>query len=231
MDRPPHSFYIPAGHQQDIRSSGPTRNAPSGMWRGYYSYEGRNHSVCAFQLDFRGERDLFGEGVDDVGAYSIFGERSGQRVAFRKTYKRGTPNDMGIVSEDNEGHTVNYCGFFVGRDLGAGFRGTWSLRNDGTNTDGVFHLWPAMDDLCMRTGMLAEPPPSSAQQPQFEVSDNGECIVCFASPISTCLVPCGHIALCAECARRLTGVGSEAKCPICRTSIQTVAHHEPSARN
>lgn len=205
--------------QQQVQ---PARNAPSGTWRGYYSYEGVNRSLCEFALEFVGDNAVTGGGVDDVGAYSITGHRFGDQVNFTKTYQRGSRNDCGILNEDNEGHSVQYRGAFCGRDLGAGFRGTWTLRNTGTNSDGIFHLWPAMENLSVLTGMLSERPPSVEAHPAFEVSDNGECTVCFDLPISTCLVPCGHIALCSKCAQKL-GVGGS--CPICRASIQAVVQH------
>lgn len=196
-------------------------DTPSGLWSGYYACNGRNHALCTFQLRFAENGEVTGEGVDDVGTYWIRGQRVQQTVSFAKTYRLGSRNDRGIVPTGvNEGHTVQYHGTFVGRDLGAGFRGAWSLRNRGTNNDDVFHLWPAMENLSVHTGMLAEP--GDAEQPHFEVAEDNECVVCFENAIDTCLVPCGHIAVCSQCADRIVREQRNQPCPICRTSITSV---------
>eukprot|EP00434_Breviolum_minutum_P000967 symbB.v1.2.000850.t2/scaffold37.1/size397765/22 len=194
----------------------PIWSVPSGSWRGYYTYGGRNHDVCEFELRFD-NGIVKGRGVDDVGAYTIRGKFDGRRhsIDFTKQYQRGTRNQSGRLTEDNEGHAVVYAGRLVGEHLGAGFRGSWKIRNQGTNSDGRFHLWPAMDSWASASAPPEEPTPQV-----FQVAEDGECVVCLDRHISTCLRPCGHIAMCSQCADRLKR--STGSCPICRSQIQSV---------
>lgn len=55
----------------------PIWSVPSGAWRGYYTYAGRNHDVCEFQLQFVNQ-NVQGRGVDDVGGYTINGTFDGR---------------------------------------------------------------------------------------------------------------------------------------------------------
>ena len=48
--------------------------------------------------------------------------------------------------------------------------------------------------------------------------------MCLDRPITTCLHPCGHIAMCEECANRL----SPRRCPICRTNIREISVRAPA---
>lgn len=191
--------------------SAPPVPPPSGLWRGYYVYERVNHDVCEFNLQFSENRNVRGDGVDDVGAYNISGslDRSMREITFHKKYRRGTRNHLGFVNEDNEGHTVVYKGRLIGDNLGAGFRGTWQIRNSGTNSDGRFHLWPAEE--------FQPSAPPAAQV--FQVAEDGECVVCYERAINTCLQPCGHMAMCQQCVSMLPAPRT---CPICRSRIQSV---------
>ncbi|CAE7206033.1 FRAS1 [Symbiodinium sp. CCMP2592] len=92
----------------EVGPSAPPVPPPSGLWRGYYVYERVNHDVCEFNLQFSENRNVRGDGVDDVGAYNISGslDRSMREITFHKKYRRGTRNHLGFVNEDNEGHTV-----------------------------------------------------------------------------------------------------------------------------
>ncbi|OLP82792.1 putative G-protein coupled receptor 125 [Symbiodinium microadriaticum] len=200
----------------EVGPSAPPVPPPSGLWRGYYVYERVNHDVCEFNLQFSENRNVRGDGVDDVGAYNISGslDRSMREITFYKKYRRGTRNHLGFVNEDNEGHTVVYKGRLIGDNLGAGFRGTWQIRNSGTNSDGRFHLWPA-----------AEFQPSAPPAAQvFQVAEDGECVVCYERAINTCLQPCGHMAMCQQCVSMLPAPRT---CPICRSRIQSVLTQPP----
>ncbi|KAF4740696.1 hypothetical protein FOZ62_022845 [Perkinsus olseni] len=45
------------------------------------------------------------------------------------------------------------------------------------------------------------------------------CSICLTNPINTALLPCGHTALCYDCARLLQQDPSNANCPICRARV------------
>ena len=64
-------------------------------------------------------------------------------------------------------------------------------------------------------------PIGAAQQVDFVV--DSECVVCFDAPVSSCLRPCGHVAMCMICASKIG-----ANCPICRAGIEKVEAY-PSA--
>ena len=79
--------------------------------------------------------------------------------------------------------------------------------------DGGFHLWPVMPSEHWR----------QQAQEQQQADDGGgagggdeaECAVCYDRPIDVGLEPCGHVAFCGECVRRL----QPQRCPLCvRTS-------------
>lgn len=50
------------------------------------------------------------------------------------------------------------------------------------------------------------------------LEDSKLCIVCSARPRSKCCRPCGHVALCEDCA--LAVMNSNQQCPICMTSVE-----------
>ena len=62
------------------------------------------------------------------------------------------------------------------------------------------------------------PPVSAMAVPMgaCSASQNNECVVCFGKNVDTCLRPCGHIAMCRNCA------ASVRKCPICRAPISSI---------
>lgn len=196
---------------------------PSGIWRGYYTLAGARHDVCEFNLTFTDETgQIVGSGVDDVGQYNISGRHGGARMAFSKTYVRGSRNNRGVVSYGNSGHTVEYRGEVAGSSLGGGFRGLWTIRSRHGDHNGQFHLWPAMlgfSDPEASSSQANGGPGSTSQT--FEES---ECVVCYDRAISTCLRPCGHVALCSICAARL----NPRKCPLCRSTISAIEVHRRS---
>lgn len=56
---------------------------------------------------------------------------------------------------------------------------------------------------------------SDKQKRPAEPGAPGECVVCMAAPKTVAVTPCGHVALCGDCADELSKKrGSE--CPICR---------------
>lgn len=62
--------------------------------------------------------------------------------------------------------------------------------------------------------------PASTSAPTSDAGTAGECKICFDAPINTVLLPCGHLCVCLECSKRLTG--HSRVCPICRTKIRKV---------
>mmetsp|Transcript_115962 Transcript_115962/g.247835 ORF Transcript_115962/g.247835 Transcript_115962/m.247835 type:complete len:341 (+) Transcript_115962:69-1091(+) len=55
----------------------------------------------------------------------------------------------------------------------------------------------------------AEPNPSELRE---------QCVVCFDRDVGACMIPCGHVATCMECAKKL----SPQRCPFCRVPIVEV---------
>lgn len=66
---------------------------------------------------------------------------------------------------------------------------------------------PNQDDLIA--------PPSAPEM------DQDSCIVCFDGPIETVCVPCGHVALCLECAE-VCQESDARSCPVCRQNIEQI---------
>eukprot|EP00746_Dinoflagellata_sp_MGD_P124480 gnl/MRDRNA2_/MRDRNA2_59080_c0_seq1.p1 gnl/MRDRNA2_/MRDRNA2_59080_c0~~gnl/MRDRNA2_/MRDRNA2_59080_c0_seq1.p1 ORF type:complete len:326 (-),score=52.06 gnl/MRDRNA2_/MRDRNA2_59080_c0_seq1:52-1029(-) len=211
---PPAAEYI---RESSALATVPIKRLPSGTWRGYYNQYGSRHAVCEFKLAFDGDR-MHGNGVDDVGSYSIdglYGQGSG-RISFRKQYVRGSPAANGRISQENLGHYVEYRGECAGTDLGHGVRGLWYVETALYRGSGRFHIWPVLD--------LQSPEAAAAgaafkrTHPTFKVSSDNVCAVCYDRAIDVLLDPCGHIVICADCAERL----NPRKCPICRTDILQV---------
>ena len=208
------------------------RMYPTGAWRGYYThpaFDGGQHGVVEFQLRFTAEVDhrmlVRGEGVDDVGAYTIAGVAtrgdaaggSSGAIRFTKEYEAGSRNAAGVVRSENKGHRVEYIGRPARTDalgqpvLANGIRGEWSIAAFRRFT-GVFHLWPVMP-----TEYWAGMAEGAAEAGQA-AEDDSECVVCYDRRIDVGLEPCGHVALCAQCAARLR----PRRCPLCRTQIHAV---------
>lgn len=204
-------------HREWVGAEVCTLQMPSGMWRGYYMQTGTRHNVCEFNLAFDGgESRLSGNGVDDIGTYTISGLCGQSRLAFTKQYEATSSNVNGVRHYGNKGHSVEYFGELAGHSLGEGFRGNWGIRHSIGNHDGTFHIWPAMEGFqdSGDSQMGADPGRS------YEES---ECVVCYDRAISTRLRPCGHVALCSECAARLR----PRKCPLCRTNVDAVDPYTP----
>lgn len=187
---------------------------PSGAWRGYYTQYGASHAVCEFPLSFGPDGAVSGRGADDIGSYSLRGVWSAGsgRVAFTKQYLRGSRTAGGGLSSENNGHAVEYRGTAARltaqgtASLGGGLRGTWSLRDGRHRDSGDFHLWPVMASWT---------PPEPEDGGTGTEGGEAECCVCYDAAINVRLEPCGHVALCDGCARRL----HPQRCPLCRADI------------
>jgi len=69
---------------------------------------------------------------------------------------------------------------------------------------------------------------SSAEKvvPDLSVGNFGtklECKVCLDKSVNTVLLPCGHACCCHECSVKVKFATWDAKCPICRSRIQSVS--------
>jgi Zinc finger, C3HC4 type (RING finger) len=53
-----------------------------------------------------------------------------------------------------------------------------------------------------------------------EVSQNGLCIVCLDSPVEAACIPCGHMAGCLACFKKIEAKSK--KCPVCRAKVDQV---------
>ena len=52
-----------------------------------------------------------------------------------------------------------------------------------------------------------------------EALNAGSCIVCMDAPATHAIMPCGHLCLCNDCAKKLLDAGDD--CPICRAKIES----------
>ena len=53
-------------------------------------------------------------------------------------------------------------------------------------------------------------------------SVSATCVVCLSAPKNTLMLPCRHVATCAECTKAIlegAGAGQPPHCPLCRTRI------------
>lgn len=191
---------------------------PSGAWRGYYTHVDGQHGVCEFRLAFEPDGTIRGSGTDDVGEYTIEGlfgvADDGGPIAFTKSYTPGSRSAGGRVKRENKGHRVEYHGRAARTDevgcpvLGNGVRGGWTIRHVRGRHDGVFHLWPV---VMSRAAQEASPGVNDDEE-------ETECCVCYDRRVDVKLEPCGHVALCGECAGRLR----PQRCPLCRVDIDRV---------
>jgi len=192
---------------------------PSGPWKGYYTFSGTSHDVCTFSLEFMADQTMRGDGIDDVGRYTIAGIFAPSRIAFSKKYVARSQNVAGVVSYGNKGHVVEYRGELAGDSLGHGFRGDWTIRDTLGNHDGRFHIWPAME------GWTDAGTSAAAGAGRGNVFEESECVICYDRKISTCLRPCGHVALCGICSGRL----HPKICPLCRQPITAIERYSAAA--
>ena len=52
-------------------------------------------------------------------------------------------------------------------------------------------------------------------------ADNGyTCVVCLAAPKDSVVLPCKHLAMCAECTKAVFTSISQPRCPVCRLRIE-----------
>jgi hypothetical protein len=219
----------------------------SGRWTGYFVQFNCHYYTRKLDLNFDGSGQVTGSGSDRCGKFWVRGiySDSSRRVAFSKRYW----HCGGVVPSY---YTVEYRGALVdagtGTDsLARGLRGRWYLRGLTAQSE-RFHLWPAMagwdsssrDSSCNSSSNnscnSSNNSSNSSRSHYYMVVDAdgssgrsslGECAVCFDRQIDTGLVPCGHVALCRQCADTLVRDAAEnrhdrATCPICRATVQAL---------
>lgn len=84
------------------------------------------------------------------------------------------------------------------------------------------------------TGDRSTPPPSpevsvgaaTSAEPPPPAEDAEPCAVCLEEPRSALLVPCGHMAMCVECADKVLH-GSRPICVVCRQPIEKILRATP----
>jgi hypothetical protein len=65
-----------------------------------------------------------------------------------------------------------------------------------------------------------EPPPSGMSSVAIASAENGNaCVVCLAAPKNSVVLPCKHLAMCAECTKAVSISSSQPRCPVCRSKI------------
>merc|ERR1712137_509247 len=60
----------------------------------------------------------------------------------------------------------------------------------------------------------------------LEVEDAEPCAVCLEEPRCALLVPCGHVAMCVDCAEKVLH-SSRAVCVVCRQPIEKILRAAP----
>ena len=141
----------------------------------------------------------------------MHGTQLQRRPNFTKRYVPNSLTAGGRRSPENHGHSVEYRGQAArvrpdgSPSLSGGIKGAWSIRHALGAYDGQWHLWPVM----------ARWDAAEDEAGGEEEGGESECCVCYDRPIDTRLQPCGHVALCRQCAVRLP----QRRCPLCRAEI------------
>ena len=147
--------------------------------------------------------------------------RSHGRVAFCKQYTAHSLTAGGQISPENLGHEVEYRGSAARLldgglpSLSGGVRGTWSIHHELGDQQGSWHVWPVM---APQDGAATSA--DGGGQAADDQAAESECCVCYDRRIDTALQPCGHVALCGQCAARLP----QRRCPLCRAAILETVH-------
>ncbi|KAF1792767.1 Zinc finger, RING/FYVE/PHD-type [Phytophthora cactorum] len=76
--------------------------------------------------------------------------------------------------------------------------------------------WALMDGWsCPRPAALSSPVKRIS-----EAQRTDECVICFDGPQEAVCVPCGHNAVCMDCAQEL--LDTTRLCPVCRQQVREV---------
>ena len=104
------------------------------------------------------------------------------------------------------------------RDAAIGRGGASSSSN--SDADDVRHVDPSSNSNATTTATSGDRSPTGGPSAPSNVNGNAgggaaPCVVCLDRPKGAFFSPCGHVAVCVECARRLD------KCPVCRCHIDS----------
>lgn len=69
-------------------------------------------------------------------------------------------------------------------------------------------------------GAVAPAKAVSEEAKEEDAETNGECVVCFDGPQAAVCVPCGHNAVCMDCATEL--LRTTKACPVCRVQVREI---------
>jgi ankyrin repeat protein len=65
-----------------------------------------------------------------------------------------------------------------------------------------------------------EPLPSATLLAAIALAESGStCVVCLSAPKESLLLPCKHVAMCAECTKAVLTSSKQPQCPVCRSRI------------
>jgi hypothetical protein len=64
--------------------------------------------------------------------------------------------------------------------------------------------------------LVAPPPPPPLIRKR---SEDDKCRICLERDINCCMVPCGHLSVCTECANTVVAKQPNKPCPICRVTV------------
>lgn len=79
---------------------------------------------------------------------------------------------------------------------------------------------PTVPSAAAPTAPAAPIAPATKKQPST-IDQDKECKVCMDAVINTVLIPCGHVALCFDCATTIRAKGHK-ECPICRKNVESI---------
>eukprot|EP01016_Furgasonia_blochmanni_P010489 TRINITY_DN1444_c0_g4_i2.p3 TRINITY_DN1444_c0_g4~~TRINITY_DN1444_c0_g4_i2.p3 ORF type:complete len:131 (-),score=12.01 TRINITY_DN1444_c0_g4_i2:180-572(-) len=90
----------------------------------------------------------------------------------------------------------------------------------------AWHLFELEEKRQRQRGVPTGHEESSSEDDWFDMPEDFDphgdmCVVCYAQKRTTVVIPCGHMALCQQCANVIGGKWG-AKCPICRSLIQEI---------
>ena len=135
---------------------------------------------------------------------------------IRRRIEIGDPNPYRRVTPDDDGYY----------DIPNRFPPQWF--NNLTNTARGLYEVPApprQTRLQHPHPMLQHPPNNNNKQmPEPIKATEGDlaCIICMENIADHCIIPCGHISLCALCSNTLTHRNNVPTCPVCRGQITDI---------